>query len=103
MGYELSSFNMKSEMEEGKFDEDGTFHRSFDPHAVHDRWMENIDEREMRKARRFHTHAAREHGHLFAGLGSSLLTGPHFQRPPLARNTNIVGLLLHSCLLWASI
>jgi CD2 antigen cytoplasmic tail-binding protein 2 len=52
MGYELSSFNMKSEMEEGKFDEDGTFHRSFDPHAVHDRWMENIDERQMRKARR---------------------------------------------------
>jgi len=39
-------------MEEGKFDEDGTFHRSFDPHAVHDKWMENIDEREMRKARR---------------------------------------------------
>ena len=52
MGYELSSFNMKAEMEEGKFDEDGTFHRSYDPHAVHDRWMENIDEREMRKARR---------------------------------------------------
>jgi CD2 antigen cytoplasmic tail-binding protein 2 len=52
MGYELTSFNMKAEMEEGKFDEDGTFHRTYDPHAVHDKWMDNIDEREMRKARR---------------------------------------------------
>lgn len=52
MGFELSSFNMKAEMEEGKFAEDGTFHRSFDPHAVHDKWMDTIDDREMRKARK---------------------------------------------------
>lgn len=52
MGYEMSSFNMKAEMEEGKFAEDGTFVRSFDPHAVHDKWMEGLDEREMKKARR---------------------------------------------------
>ncbi|KAF8343888.1 uncharacterized protein EI90DRAFT_3027469 [Cantharellus anzutake] len=52
MGYEISSFNMKAEMEEGKFAEDGTYHRSFDPHGLHDKWMEGIDEREMRKARR---------------------------------------------------
>lgn len=52
MGFELSSFNMKAEMEEGKFAEDGTFHRSFDPHAVHDRWLEDTDDREMRKARK---------------------------------------------------
>lgn len=52
MGFELSSFNMKAEMEEGKFAEDGTFHRSFDPHGVHDKWMDGIDDTEMRKARR---------------------------------------------------
>ncbi|KAG9097567.1 hypothetical protein FRC06_007418 [Ceratobasidium sp. 370] len=52
MGYEMSSFNMKAEMEEGKFAEDGTFVRSFDPHAVHDKWMEGLDDREMKKARR---------------------------------------------------
>ncbi|KAF8309484.1 hypothetical protein DL93DRAFT_2048010, partial [Clavulina sp. PMI_390] len=43
---------MKSEMEEGKFAEDGTFHRSFDPHAVHDKWLDAIDDREMRRARK---------------------------------------------------
>ena len=52
MGYELSSFNMREEMEEGKFAADGTFVRSFDPHAMHDRWMEGTDEREIKKARR---------------------------------------------------
>ncbi|KAG8992216.1 hypothetical protein FRB94_014665 [Tulasnella sp. JGI-2019a] len=52
MGYDVSSFNMKDEMEEGKFDEDGTFVRSFDPHQVHDRWMDGMDEREIKKARR---------------------------------------------------
>jgi CD2 antigen cytoplasmic tail-binding protein 2 len=52
MGFEISSFNMKAEMEEGKFAEDGTFVRSFDPHAVHDKWMEGMDDREMKRARR---------------------------------------------------
>ena len=52
MGYELSSFNMRDEMEEGKFTEDGTYVRSFDPHRVHDRWMEGLGEREIKMARR---------------------------------------------------
>lgn len=52
MGYEMSSFNMKDEMEEGKFAEDGTFVRSFDPHQVHDRWMEGLNDDEIKKARR---------------------------------------------------
>jgi len=43
MGFELSSFNMREEMEEGKFAEDGTYVRTFDPHAAHDRWMEGLD------------------------------------------------------------
>ncbi|KAH9901385.1 hypothetical protein C8Q73DRAFT_677670 [Cubamyces lactineus] len=54
MGYELSSFNMREEMEEGKFTEDGTYVRTFDPHAVHDRWMEGLDEKEIKKARKLH-------------------------------------------------
>jgi CD2 antigen cytoplasmic tail-binding protein 2 len=52
MGYELSSFNMRDEMEEGKFTEDGSYVRSFDPHSVHDRWMEGLDEREIKMAKR---------------------------------------------------
>lgn len=52
MGFELSSFNMREEMEEGKFTEDGSFVRNVDPHAMHDRWLEGTDEREMKRARR---------------------------------------------------
>ncbi|KAG1756673.1 uncharacterized protein EDB91DRAFT_1040666 [Suillus paluster] len=52
MGYELSSFNMREEMEEGKFAADGTYVRSFDAHAVHDRWMDNLDDKEIKQARR---------------------------------------------------
>ncbi|THU88408.1 hypothetical protein K435DRAFT_802687 [Dendrothele bispora CBS 962.96] len=52
MGYELSSFNMREEMEEGKFTEDGTYVRSFDAHAVHDRWMEGVDEKQIKLARK---------------------------------------------------
>jgi len=52
MGYELSSFNMREEMEEGKFAADGTYVRSFDAHAIHDRWMDNLDEKEIKLARR---------------------------------------------------
>lgn len=52
MGYEMSSFNMREEMEEGKFSADGSYVRVFDPHAVHDRWLEDTDEKEIKKARR---------------------------------------------------
>ncbi|KIK57724.1 hypothetical protein GYMLUDRAFT_45895 [Collybiopsis luxurians FD-317 M1] len=52
MGYELSSFNMREEMEEGKFTEDGSYVRSFDPHGIHDRWMEGLDEKEIKQARK---------------------------------------------------
>ena len=52
MGFELSSFNMREEMEEGKFTEDGSYVRTFDPHSVHDRWMEGLDDREIQMARR---------------------------------------------------
>ena len=52
MGYELSSFNMREEMEEGKFSEDGSYIRTFDPHTLHDRWMDGLDEREIKEARK---------------------------------------------------
>ena len=52
MGFELSSFNMREEMEEGKFTEDGSYVKTFDPHSVHDRWMEGLDDREIKLARR---------------------------------------------------
>ena len=54
MGFEMSAFNMREEMEEGKFSADGTYVRSFDPHAVHDRWMDDVDEKEMKRARKHH-------------------------------------------------
>lgn len=56
MGFELSAFNMREEMEEGKFSADGSYVRTFDPHAVHDRWMDGMDEREIKKARKLHKH-----------------------------------------------
>ena len=52
MGFELSSFNMREEMEEGKFTEDGTYIRTFDPNVVHDRWMDGISDKEIKLARR---------------------------------------------------
>jgi CD2 antigen cytoplasmic tail-binding protein 2 len=52
MGYEMSSFNMREEMEEGKFAADGMYVRNFDPHALHDRWMDGLGEREIKLARR---------------------------------------------------
>lgn len=52
MGYELSSFNMREEMEEGKFSADGMYVRNFDPHALHDRWMDGLEEREIKLARK---------------------------------------------------
>jgi len=52
MGFELSSFNMREEMEEGKFTEDGSYVRTFDPNVVHDRWMDGISDKEIKLARR---------------------------------------------------
>lgn len=52
MGYEMSSFNMREEMEEGKFSADGMYVRKFDPHALHDRWMDGLGEREIKLARK---------------------------------------------------
>ncbi|EJU05266.1 hypothetical protein DACRYDRAFT_28794, partial [Dacryopinax primogenitus] len=60
MGFELTGFNMKEEMEEGKFVDDGTFVRSRDPHEMHDRWLEGTSERDMKRARKAHEKREKE-------------------------------------------
>jgi CD2 antigen cytoplasmic tail-binding protein 2 len=60
MGFELSSFNMRDEMEEGKFTEDGTYVKTYDPHATHDKWMEGFTETEIKLARRRHKEQERK-------------------------------------------
>ncbi|EAU88473.2 hypothetical protein CC1G_04179 [Coprinopsis cinerea okayama7 len=52
MGFEISSFNMRDEMEEGKFTEDGNYIRTYDPHAAHDKWMEGLTDTEIKLARK---------------------------------------------------
>ncbi|KAL7416061.1 hypothetical protein BDY24DRAFT_253566 [Mrakia frigida] len=44
MGFELSSFNMKNELREGAFTEEGAYvTNDKDRMEVHDRWMEGVD------------------------------------------------------------
>jgi len=51
----LDAFNMRSENEEGRFDESGNFVRkAVDPDARHDAWLEGLSKREMKKAREAH-------------------------------------------------
>ncbi|KKY37313.1 putative lin1 family protein [Diaporthe ampelina] len=51
----IDAFNMKNEQEEGAFDEAGNFIRkTVDPDAVHDRWLEGVSKKEMKKAREAH-------------------------------------------------
>lgn len=48
----LDAFNMRSEQEEGRFDEQGNFVRkAADPDAVHDTWLEGVSKKDMRRAR----------------------------------------------------
>lgn len=53
MGFELSSFNMKDELNEGKFTEDGSYvAKDKDAMEVHDKWLEGLESKaSMRKAR----------------------------------------------------
>ncbi|KAK3304441.1 uncharacterized protein B0T15DRAFT_241793 [Chaetomium strumarium] len=51
----IDAFNMKQEQEEGAFDESGNYIRkAVDPDAVHDRWLEGISKKEMKKAAAAH-------------------------------------------------
>ncbi|KAF4344023.1 LIN1 [Fusarium beomiforme] len=51
----VEAFNLKQEMEEGQFDQDGNYIRKGgDPDAVHDNWLEGLSKKEMRKAAAAH-------------------------------------------------
>ncbi|KAF2181774.1 hypothetical protein K469DRAFT_588157 [Zopfia rhizophila CBS 207.26] len=48
----LDAFNMKSEREEGGFDESGNYVRkATDPNAVHDSWLEGLSKKDMKRAK----------------------------------------------------
>ncbi|KAK1508538.1 Lin1 family protein [Colletotrichum tamarilloi] len=47
----VEAFNMKDEQEEGRFDEDGNFIRkAVDPNAVHDKWLDGLSKKDLKKA-----------------------------------------------------
>ncbi|KAI5787232.1 hypothetical protein EDC01DRAFT_661074 [Geopyxis carbonaria] len=48
----LDAFNMKSEMDEGRFDSTGTFIRkATEKDAVHDSWLQGVSRKDMKRAR----------------------------------------------------
>jgi CD2 antigen cytoplasmic tail-binding protein 2 len=48
----VDAFNMRSEQEEGAFDESGNFVRkATDPDSMHDAWIEGISKKDIKKAR----------------------------------------------------
>ncbi|KAI4869045.1 hypothetical protein F4820DRAFT_60230 [Hypoxylon rubiginosum] len=52
----VEAFNLKAENEEGRFDEAGNFVRkAVDPDAVHDRWLEGVSRKDMKKAAEAHS------------------------------------------------
>ncbi|KAF3765949.1 hypothetical protein M406DRAFT_36875 [Cryphonectria parasitica EP155] len=51
----IDAFNMKAEQEEGAFDEAGNFIRkAVDPDAVHDKWLDGVSKKDMKKAAEAH-------------------------------------------------
>ncbi|KAI2625553.1 hypothetical protein GGS21DRAFT_307775 [Xylaria nigripes] len=51
----IEAFNLKQENEEGRFDEAGNFvRRAVDPDAVHDRWLDGLSKKDMRRAAEAH-------------------------------------------------
>jgi CD2 antigen cytoplasmic tail-binding protein 2 len=51
----LEAFNLREEMEEGRFDQQGNYiRRAGDPDAVHDNWLEGTSKKEIRKAAEAH-------------------------------------------------
>lgn len=48
----LDAFNMRTENEEGRFDDQGNYVRkAADPDAVHDTWLEGLSKKDMKKAK----------------------------------------------------
>ncbi|TYJ57957.1 hypothetical protein B9479_001313 [Cryptococcus floricola] len=56
MGVDITPFNMKNEMNEGRFTADGETYveNDDDPEAKYDVWMNDVDKEGMKKARRAH-------------------------------------------------
>ncbi|RYP50843.1 hypothetical protein DL768_003761 [Monosporascus sp. mg162] len=51
----VEAFNLKAEQEEGRFDEAGNYVRkAADPDAVHDRWLEGVSKKDMKRAAAAH-------------------------------------------------
>ncbi|KAM0427325.1 hypothetical protein ACHAPT_007760 [Fusarium lateritium] len=51
----VEAFNLKQEMEEGQFDQDGNYVRKGgDPDAIHDNWLQGLSKKEMKKAAAAH-------------------------------------------------
>ncbi|KAK4100997.1 hypothetical protein N658DRAFT_496700 [Parathielavia hyrcaniae] len=75
----IDAFNMKAEQEEGAFDEAGNYIRkAADEEAVHDRWLEGISRKEMKKAAAAHEKREAELRKL-QRENDSLLTGDLFK------------------------
>lgn len=48
----IDAFNMRSEQEEGRFDESGNFVRkAVDPDAIHDTWLDGLSKKDIRRAK----------------------------------------------------
>ncbi|KAI7969778.1 hypothetical protein EIK77_006726 [Talaromyces pinophilus] len=48
----IDAFNMRSEQEEGRFDESGNFVRkAVDPDAIHDIWLDGLSKKDIRRAK----------------------------------------------------
>ena len=51
----LEAFNLREEMEEGRFDQEGNYiRRAEDPDAAHDNWLEGMGKKEIKKAAEAH-------------------------------------------------
>jgi CD2 antigen cytoplasmic tail-binding protein 2 len=51
----LEAFNLKEEMEDGRFDQEGNYVRKAgDPDAVHDNWLDGLNKKEIKKAAEAH-------------------------------------------------
>ncbi|KAL7795250.1 hypothetical protein V8C37DRAFT_374959 [Trichoderma ceciliae] len=51
----VEAFNLRDEMEEGRFDQNGNYVRKAnDPDALHDSWLEGLSKKEMKKAAAAH-------------------------------------------------
>lgn len=62
MGYQMTGFNMKTELGEGKMTADGEnfVMNDKDPHEEYDKWLDGVDRDAMKKARKAHREQERQ-------------------------------------------